>query len=180
MRPSFATFLAAATMWLMAGVAWAQGTNEASTAPQSGVFARIAPLTGHAAPSGCFSLALTRDPVTFVETALHLQSKVSDKLPDALVSQERVAAARPSFVRAGGLQSRVPTLCADPTAPGCQCERSDTEHSHGDLYAMAEPLVLVDGFDVPACPVTTVHYAIAPPGRGADGVSSDLLRPPAA
>ncbi|MBL8604154.1 MAG: hypothetical protein JNK72_19665 [Myxococcales bacterium] len=131
------------------------------------------------APSGCFTLSFTRDPVTVAESLLGLQTKGSAKEAELPASRFQPVRAQQRWVNAHGLQSRAPTLCSNPSDPGCRCEQPDAPHSHGDLYSLADPFWVGHlPADIAPPLETLVTYGVSPRGAPREGVRGSLLRPP--
>lgn len=96
--------------------------------------------------TGCFTLAVTREPVRFSEGT----AKTSAKEPEVPASRWVVAHRAEGQQRAvpvwgHGPLSRAPTLCTDDRDPGCQCEQPEAPPSHGNLYATADGFTLLEG-----------------------------------
>lgn len=174
MRSFFVALVALAAVFVMAPVASAQTNGTVQMGPWQG------------RATGCFELAHTLGPVTYVEQALRLAPKGEAKQPELSASVLRT---RPGpEARAGGGtvvpagQSRAPVLCSDPTQPGCQIEMPDQAPQRGSWGAVGDFAALgANPFDT-----------IEPPGGDAivypDDVTSApreghlraLWRPPAA
>ncbi len=143
MRPLLATLVALASVLLLAAPAYAQsGAGRAQIAPWA------------VGETGCFTLAVTREPATFPGSELRRVTKSSAKEPEVPASRwvgVRAAEGQQRVVPVwggSGPQSRAPTLCSDPQQPGCQCEQPEAPPTHGNLYAMADGFTLLSGLDL--------------------------------
>lgn len=79
-------------------------------------------------------------------------------------------------------RSQAPTLCSDPTQPGCQVDRSDAPRSHGGSWDMHhEPVEIVSNtLEIPPQAVDVFDPAAQFHGGPRAGQARSPWRPPSA
>jgi hypothetical protein len=171
MRTLLATLVAVAAVLCMAAPARAEGVD-----------ARAQLVAWARGDAGCFTLAITHDPVRFSERS----AKTAAKEPEVpasrmVVAQRAEGQQRVVPVWGHGPLSRAPTLCSDDRDPGCQCEQPDAPPSHGNLYAMADGFTLLEGLAQLGPPDgVDVVMSWAPAGGPQPGYLRSSWRPPTA
>ena len=102
----------------------------------------------------------------------------NDQVSSPVKTAKRIAAALPALPS----RSQAPTLCSDPTQPGCQVDRPDAPRHHGggwDLHH--EPVELLShSLEIPPQAVETIDPAAQFHGGPRAGQARSPWRPPSA
>lgn len=105
----------------------------------------------------------------------------SDQVSSPVKTAKRTSVALPALPAVPS-HSQAPTLCSDPTQPGCQVDRPDAPRHHGGAWDLHhEPVEIIShSLEIPPQAVDAFDPAAQFHGGPRDGQARSPWRPPSA